>query len=526
MILLMPMSQRGFILILLVFSVMMGDIIAQEKSGSRVEILQSKVILKSKNQPDVQRLIGNVVLGYEEARLYCDSAWRYSDGRFRTMGDVRLVDGLQNLAANEIELDPNQKMAEAKAAENAEVVLSSDIGKVRTSRLLYDLQSKVIDFPAGGSMQEGLRFLEFESGIYRLNAALLELGGNVELRDEDFHVVSDSLHWQEKAKQLSFHGVSHLQSADSSLELWCHRGAYWDETASGWFAGSVDVDEELARARVRQEHIWLEADSLVLAADSTLPDEAWRNIRIRDTLNHSSITGNQAFRWELPQSDDRIWVAGTPEDRAWYQDTSDADTLWLVADTMYMEKGTTKMWPRVVFMQGEAAAQCDTLSWLDSTGQVQLLHEPKMWMDGWYLHSDSLEWFMEDHHPKELEAWGHAGLMRGVADSCFQQIAGREFSGIFEDNSLQTLWINGNAEAVYYDEESEEPCKEFNQSVCSYMRIDFEGGEVLGIALLERPEGSWKTAPIPPVLGGMAWRDRPELIFPSQLLPRAMLDQE
>ena len=518
MILLMPMIQRGFILILLVFSIMVEGAKAQEKSGSRVEILQSKVILKSQNQPDVQRLIGDVVLGYEEARLYCDSAWRFSDGRFRTMGGVRLVDGTQSLTASEIELDPNQKMAAAVGNEQAMVDLSSGIGLVRSPRLRYDLQNKVIQFPVGGTMEEGRRSLNFQKGIYRLNSSLLELGGDVALRDDNFLVVSDSLHWREKAEQLIFHGPSHLQSTDTSLELWCHRGVYEDRSTSGWFGGGIDSELGFQRARVRQDYVWLEADSLVLSADSILPDEAWRNIRIRDTLNQASIYGHQAFRWDLSNSEERIWVTGTSENRVWYENTSESDTLWFVADTMNLERGTTKMWPQVIFLQGQAAALCDTLRWIDSTGWVQLVHEPEMWMDGWYLRSDSLEWWMEDQHPKELEAWGHAGLMKAVSDSCFQQIAGREFSGIFRDHSLEKLLINGNAEAIYYDEDSPEPCKEFNQSVCSRMRIDFEKGEVKGIALLERPEGIWRSSPNPTSIGGLVWRNKPDLNFPINLL--------
>ena len=73
-------------------------VIAQESGDSpRVQIIQADAILRDQSQPEVQRLVGSVVLGYRDARLYCDSAWRYDDGQFRTMGVVKLLDGARTL---------------------------------------------------------------------------------------------------------------------------------------------------------------------------------------------------------------------------------------------------------------------------------------------------------------------------------------------------------------------------------------------------------------------------------------------
>ena len=66
---------------------------AQDEGQTRIDILQADAILRDQSQPDVQRLIGAVVLGVGEARLSCDSALRFKDGRFRAMSNVQLKDG-------------------------------------------------------------------------------------------------------------------------------------------------------------------------------------------------------------------------------------------------------------------------------------------------------------------------------------------------------------------------------------------------------------------------------------------------
>ena len=51
---------------------------------------------------------------------------------------------------------------------------------------------------------------------------------------------------------------------------------------------------------------------------------------------------------------------------------------------------------------------------------------------------------------------------------------------------------------------------EFNQSLCSKMRMDFDEGAVQRIVLLDRPEGQWKSGDADaPVLEGLNWVSAP-----------------
>ena len=127
------------------------------------------------------------------------------------------------------------------------------------------------------------------------------------------------------------------------------------------------------------------------------------------------------------------------------------------------------------------------------------------------MQSDSLEWNLLDNRPKSLRATGHASLMMPVdSGACFQQIAGREITGRFESGTLEAIWVNGNAESVYFDTETDVPCEEFNLSLCSKMRMDFDDGEVKRIVLLDQPEGRWKAGETKvPVLEGLNWAVAP-----------------
>lgn len=474
----------------------------------RINILQADAILRDRYQPDVQRLLGGVVLGMKESRLRCDSAWRFDDGRFRTMGQVVLLDGTQELHANEMELNPETQWVRASAWFGGEVEMLADAGQLTCSKILYHLESKRAYLSDGGTLQDGDRYVEFNRGRYDMEASLLMLGGDVRLDNEDYQLESDSVHWYEAAERFTFHGPSHIRTKDERFELLCSTGEFDVVSESGWFGGAG-----VPGVHLRNDEVWLNADSVYLPPDSTLPAVALGQVELRDTVEQWTLSGQHAERLMRDSGRYDIWVAGHADMRAQWMDIGEAETLVMVADTFTMVNGLTTVWPDVQLQQGESFAACDTLYWDTKLDQIRLETWPRMWMEGWLLQSDSLTWELEDNRPETLNAVGHTSLVMPIdSGQCMQQVAGREMFGQFVNGAIAALWVNGNAESIYFDDASDTPCGEYNQSRCSKMRMDFEEGAIQRIVLLDQPQGHWQSgAVVSPVLEGLNWLKPPSV---------------
>jgi hypothetical protein len=484
---------------------------AQDEGQTRIDILQADAILRDQSQPDVQRLIGSVVLGFGDARLSCDSALRFKDGRFRAMSKVQLNDGNRIVWAESMLLDPLQETAIAESDENGDVRLQSDMGEIHATRVDYDLDTKWVRFPLGGSMQESDRTATFNRGLFKVNESMLQLGGDVRIKDGDWTVDSDSLHWDEGNNRLFFYGPSHVIEEAGGLELQCFFGEFDQITESGWFTSE---DSSAAQAaRVRQDDVWLEADWLEIPADSLQPLMANGRVEIRDTSNVWKVWGAQATRRKVALGDFVVTVDGGPMEQARYLDASSVDTLWLVADTIEIQTDWTRLWPEVHLIQGQAAAECQELLWDASTEQIELIGNPLTWLEGWLLKADSMTWQLADNQPEKLSARGHSGLIFDLDSACMQQISGRDLEAFFAGGELNFVEVKGNAETVYFDSEKPNPCEAYNKSVSSSMRIDFEAGEIRDIVLLQKPEGVWSSVQGEvPQLAGMSWMALPEVI--------------
>ncbi|MGY8940606.1 MAG: OstA-like protein [Flavobacteriales bacterium] len=477
----------------------------------RVKILKAEAILKDMVQPEVQRLVGGVELQYEDVFLNCDSAWRYDDGRFTTMGHVLMRDGMNTMEAEFMEMNPKNQQVVARSTENDSVVMKGDMGNANAPLMRYQMDQKRVILDKGGKLIDENTQVRFDHGGFDLKTSVMMLGGNVSIESDSQTIVSDSIHLLHATGGLVFHGPSRLWSTDGSLELYCTEGVFDNATASGWFAGMPNA----SLARVRQKDTWLEADSLVLPPDSLAPREAWGHVSLSDTLAKWTLSGAHAIQFLVTDGvgNEESWMIGSDDHRAQYRDVSASDTLWLEADTLALAAQSMRAWPEVWMEQGSAAVYCDTLIWNEADSVMEFIQAPQMWLEGQYLRSDSMTMMMKDGRASSLHAWGHAGLLNPAGDSCYQQIAGRDFVGQFGDGQLRNLLVSGNAELVYFDEnETEQTCEEFNRAACSRLRIALDEGQVSTITLLDAPTGAWTavgSSEYSPWIDGLKWESPP-----------------
>jgi hypothetical protein len=64
----------------------------QKVEKKQIEILGADVIERDPNISDASRLVGNVKLGFGDAVLTCDSAYRFDNGKFEVFSDVYIIE--------------------------------------------------------------------------------------------------------------------------------------------------------------------------------------------------------------------------------------------------------------------------------------------------------------------------------------------------------------------------------------------------------------------------------------------------
>lgn len=483
----------------------------QTASRTRVRLLSAGSIARDPSVSGVQRLLNGVALGYRDAVLHCDSAWRYDDGRFEAMGRVVLTDrGGMVLRASRMLLDPAGDAVTATGRPGLPVTLRDRTGELEAPVLRYDTEARIATYSSGGTLKREGRTVRSRTGRYDVESGWLQLGGAVRMTSADETVTSDSLLYRASDGTVRFLAPTRVTTADGRFDLTCSRGAWGLDREAGWFGGSP--------ARMRRDGEVLEADSVAIGGPDG-PVEAVGSVCAWDTAGTWRTKGARMWR-EAGEAETAVgWVVGAPEGpRAHLVNSSEGDTLWVSADTLATGGEVLRAYPAARARVSGMDARCDTLVWSTADSILHLLGTPRVWFDGRLLVADSVTAVTAGGGLSGFEAVGHAVLVGRVAElpdslGGFDQIAGRRIEGDFIAGELAHLRVTGNSEAVVVD--ADDPsAPSVNRATGSRMRLDFEGRTLTQVALLDGPGGRWDQHPATDGLAfrvtGFQWEPAPE----------------
>ena len=462
---------------------------ASAQTAHTIEILAAREIRKHPDMPGVQRLLGDVQLGWQEAVLRCDSAWRFDDGPFEVMGEVRLVDGRGGtLRAQRMRLDPDASVVDAFGApvrwQDGQQELSGEAFRygMQSRSLIW---SEIADMQQIDTLSGDLLTLRSQRGRLLVDADELQLGGDIYLEDADQTLRSDSLHLLhlDADPVLTIFGATSVWTTDGSRSFHADRGQLDLAAGQGWLGAKTDGP--LA---------WFQKGDLLTAGDSlALTDSTHQTIAgqvfVTDTLASFALWGDR-----LDLTEDTLLLTGD----AHLSEGKAEDAPWLIAADTILRLGAGEgdrmlAWPQAAMRQEASTGFCDTLIWTETDSLLAFVGQPVLWTDGSRLSGDSLWAQLKASGIDSLVARGHVCMTSALEsgpDSLHHTISGRALDGFFTENGeLTHIYVAGNSEVIQFDEAG----VNVNHLVSSKLKIRFADGEVSNILMLGQPNGVYES---------------------------------
>jgi lipopolysaccharide export system protein LptA len=156
---------------------------------------------------------------------------------------------------------------------------------------------------------------------------------------------------------------------------------------------------------------------------------------------------------------------------------------------------TTKI--RVVFaykkvkiFKSDLQAKADSafFSYGDST--MRIYQKPLIWAQGSQLSADTMYIQMKNKKMDNLDMIRNAIIVNTDDSVKFNQIAGKLMKGYFKNEKLDVVFINGNAESIYFPKDSSNS-NGMMRSIASRMRINFDDDSVMSVTFIRKPEHTY-----------------------------------
>jgi len=444
-----------------------------------------------------KRLIKDVEMKHEDVLMFCDSAYFYSDNTLEAFSRVHIQQNdTIHIYGDHLKYNGNDK----KAIITGNVVVHKGNMQLFTNMLNYDLSSSVGYYTDKGRIIDKENVLTSQQGyLYSITNDLYFKQDVVlthqakEEKKPGFVINCDTMRYSTSTKITYFYGPTTIKS-DNSL-IYCE---------DGWYNTNNELSRFSKNSYIIKDKQKMFGDTVFYNGEKNI-GEAFTNVQIIDTAEHTIIKGDYAIHYE---SRDLSIITGN----ALLIKIFETDTLFLHADTLKAfgenqkqktenrkhkrvetEKADTNhllfAYHKVKFFKSDLQGKCDSMVYSIKDSTMKLFGKPVFWSTENQLTADSAVIYTGNKTIKSLEL-KHNAFIASQKDSVhYNQIRGKKMHGFFKNNKLYLIKAKGNGQTIYYVEDGGQ-LTGVNRAECSNLDIYLEDQKINRIVFITKPDAT------------------------------------
>lgn len=430
--------------------------------------------------PDIQRIIGNVILRHDTGYLYCDSAYLNDlTNIVKAYGNVHIkASDTLNLFGDSLQYNGNTKVAEVWG--NVKLIDNQTI--LTTDSLDFDRKTQIAWYDHWGKIVNHDNCLVSLYGYYYTNIKEFFFKDDVILIHPDYSLKSDTLMYNTVTEIAYFYGPSTIVSNDKVDSIYC---------TDGWY----DTQKDITRLRYGGE---IYHGAQFLTGDTVYYErlngfgQVFNHAFLLDTVQNIALTGDYG---ELV----RKRGVGFMTDRATAILIDKKDSLFLHGDTIKAffdpEEEQIKIravfaYRHVKFFRDDLQGACDSLAYHSSDSTIYMYVEPVIWSGKNQLTADTITLTIRNSELDSMVMYRSAFIVSQDDTTKFNQIKGKDMIAYFIQNDLYKIKVLGNSETVYFAREEDRTLIGINKLYASDMLIFVEKNDIQTITYIDKPEGT------------------------------------
>lgn len=489
------MNAKTFFLIIVLSLILSSLVQSQQRTVIHVERARIQRF-DAQIGRDIEKLIGNVVLRQDSTWFYCDSAYLNEKTRnFDAFGNVHIkISDTLNIYSDKLRYTGDTRIAEL--FDNVKLVDDSTV--LETNYLIYNRITRLATYPDRGVITSGENILKSKRGYYRSDLKEFYFAKDVELINPDYTTYTDTMVYNTNTEIARFFGPTITRGEENTIY-----------SEGGWYDTGRDHAFLEKNVRMETNDQLIQSNRLYYDRNTGFGN-ATGNVIITDTTNKLIIKGEVGKIWE---DEGRSYVT----DMARFISYDASDSLHMHADTLFMffnsDRKAEKMlaYYGVRFYRESLQGKCDSLVYLMADSTMRMYKKPVLWSDNNQLTADSIFITHRNNQLDSLVMHNSAFIVSRDTIKGFNQIKGKYMVGYFADNELDRIFVDGNAQTVYWVREEDTNLIGINLAKSSTMLIRLENKEIKRIIYYASPtEVMYPEAELPAgeeKLRGFQWLD-------------------
>lgn len=449
----------------------------QENENTKIECKAKKLIYDAKIEKDVHMLVDQVVFTHEGAIGYCDTAYFNEKRNTITARGENLVIHVNDsvsLYGNFLIYDGETRTA---FITKDTVVLTNESATLYTDTLIYNRNTGIAYYHTYGRLVSGNSTLKSQQGWYHTKTNDVYFKNDVVLTSPQYTIETDTLRYNTTTEIAYFLGPTTIHN-DSNFMV-CEYG---------WYNTYSDVCQFEKNARMYNNTQFLAADTIWydrehdmgIAHGHVSIEDSTANIVLYSNYAEYQKEKNYAYLTDsavavLIQKDDSLFLHSN-EIRAIFDTTQQLQYLFAFYG--------------VRFYRDDLQGVCDSISYDATDSVVYMINFPILWSEGSQMKADTVKIFLKNGQIHQMHFINNSSVNQDVfQEEKFNQIRGTNMIVDFYNNNISTVFVDANAECLYYVQEDNKDLIGIQKSVSAQMRIFFENNEISKIRLYKQIKG-------------------------------------
>jgi len=180
----------------------------------------------------------------------------------------------------------------------------------------------------------------------------------------------------------------------------------------------------------------------------------------------------------------------------------------------------------VKMFKSDLQGKSDSAFYSNSDSTIRLYVNPIVWTQGSQLSGDTINLQMKDKKLNNMELFPNAFIVNTEKEDSvhFNQVAGKKMRGFFHNDKLETMFVDGNAETIYFARDStSKKVTEMQRSLSSRIHITFKDSKVTKLVFMAKPEHRYgpleKFTEDDKVLKGFIWKPKERPVSKEAIIP-------
>jgi lipopolysaccharide export system protein LptA len=423
-----------------------------------------------------KKLIGNTLFTFEDITIQADTAIYHEEKELiEAIGNVKIIDkdGV-TILADRLIYDQKSQLAQLRD----QVIYTSGATTFYTDYLDYHTETHKGHFMGGGTLVEGENMLTSDSGYYDDIEKSAIFYQNVEMVNKEYTLQCNTLHYNTVTKIAQFKGPTKIINSDGKRTLTTDEGGEYDTS---------NQYSSFAQSTIETQDFILYGD-LIRADQAEEVYTATGNVALVFKEDDVTISGDYGV---YKKKEGTAQVYGNTLMTKFLGE----EAVYLSADTFVAteHKGkdghtdtVIKAYNNVKLYKEDFQGKADSMVYQGAESSIYFYGDPTFWSNDNQLSADTVRVLLKDKAFHEMYMNVNAFVISEDPLGNYN----REMVAHFQENKIDYITIDGNAESLYFVIH-EEKLQGVNHLQCSSMRINLEEEDISKITFDLKPVGTF-----------------------------------